>query len=138
MQLQAKDVFMKWYIAVLIQRFDLLSQDTNNPNRRCDMYENMMLICANDDDQAYDKALEWGKAGDQIECIDEKGRKSMCRFVGISELLPIYDPIEDGCEILCTTGYFSAKTIDSFVKNKEELQIFKDKAETEQNKQDKK
>ena len=117
---------MKWYIAVLIERFDRYNQDISNPNRRCDMQENMLLIQATDDAQAYDRAIEWGQSGDQIECIDDEGRKGQWHFVGISELLPVYDPIEDGCEVLCTCGYYSAKTIDGFVKKKNELQIFRD------------
>ena len=43
-------------------------------------------------------------------------------FVGIGELLPIYEDIEDGAEIMWTDyGNISNRRAERFVKNKKEL-----------------
>ena len=58
--------------------------------------------------------------------MDERGRKGVWRFVGIAELLPIYDEIEDGCEIIDTPYCCAVKTVERQVAGKkEDLQIFK-------------
>ena len=59
---------------------------------------------------------------------DEKTkRKGSWHFEGLTSLLPIYETIEDGTEILWKeiTGR-SVKKIKSFVKKKNELEAFDD------------
>ena len=114
-----------WFVAVLIERFEYYSEDTNNPNRRCTAYENICLIKAKTAETAYKKAISLGKSCEGIECKDEKGRPGEWKFVGIAELLPVYDKIEDGAEILWKEYTNKAvKTIERMVSKKEELQIF--------------
>jgi hypothetical protein len=44
------------------------------------------------------------------------------KFAGIGDLLPIYEDLEDGAEIMWTDyGYISAKRTDRIVKTKREL-----------------
>ena len=50
------------------------------------------------------------------------------RFVGISQLLPIYEEIEDGAEIMWEDhGRLPTKRIKHLVKSKKQLVVFDDK-----------
>jgi hypothetical protein len=50
------------------------------------------------------------------------------RFVGLSMLLPVYEDIEDGAEVLWTDrGPLSVKRIKKLVKSKRQLDVFSDR-----------
>jgi hypothetical protein len=116
-----------WYVALIVNRYDYYWQDITNPNRRCKVYENTCLIRARNPGEAYKKALALGQVGDGAECVDQdqRGRKGVWRFVGLANLLPVYERIEDGCEILWTTYYCTAKTAQRMVRKKNELGVFR-------------
>jgi hypothetical protein len=116
-----------WYVAIIVQRFDYYWQKTTNPNRRCEVWENTCLIKARSRNEAYRKAMALGRAGDGIECVeqDKRRRKGVWRFVGLANLLPVYEKIEDGCEILWTRHSCTAKTAQRMVRRKRELVVFR-------------
>jgi len=59
-----------------------------------------------------------------------KTRGGEWRFAGISMLLPVYEKIEDGVEILWTDrGRLPVKSIKRLVKAKRQLPVFDDKTE---------
>ena len=114
-----------WFVAVLVERFEYYNEDKSNPNRRCIANENICLIKAKDAEVAYKKAVELGKSTEEDEGIDDERRKGRWIFVGITELLPVYEDIEDGAEILWTEHRNKAvSTIEKMVSKKEDLQIF--------------
>ena len=116
----------KWYVAVLIQRYQFNeTENTEDVSDTCDVEENMYLIKANDSNEAYRKSLVLGRAMDNVECVDDQGKKGHWKFVGINELLPVYDDLEDGCELLWTTHYMSIREAESMVKQKKDLGVFR-------------
>ena len=94
----------KWFLAGLLERFQRDDENTLNPNRRCFVWENLYLIEAKDISAAYDKAVRLGRK----ECRnispskDNAGHKGRWIFDGISELIPIYEDIQDEAELLWT------------------------------------
>jgi uncharacterized protein DUF4288 len=66
-----------------------------SPTSRCLVWENTRLIRAKNREQAYRKALAYGRLGHP-----SKTEGGEWRFAGISTLLPAYEDIKDGAEIL--------------------------------------
>ena len=118
-----------WYIASYLERFEYYDEDKRNPNRRCLAWENTILIRAKDRDQAYKKAISFGRLGEGSEAWDEgTERKGAWHFEGLTSLLPVCEKIEDGSEVLWTEYQGrTVKKIKSFVKSKNELEVFDDK-----------
>ena len=90
-----------WYVASYLLRFVELNEGGNfDEEKQFTVWENTILVKANDINEAYDKveseallATEPYKGGDE-------GVPVQWLFEGISELLPVYDEIEDGVEIM--------------------------------------
>jgi hypothetical protein len=116
-----------WYVAIEIERYDHYWQDSSNPRRRCMVEENIRLIQARSPNEAYKKALAIGRSADGLERVDldKRRRKGVWRFVGLANLLPVYEKIEDGCEILCIEHYCTAMTAQKMVRQKRELVAFR-------------
>lgn len=117
-----------WYVASLLHRFEWYDEDKENFNRRCLAWENQILIKADSPEQAYTKAIKYGKlheeSGEMWETGNEE-RKGKWRFEGLRSLLPIYDELEDGAEIVWKEYESrSVKKVKSWVKSKEELEVF--------------
>lgn len=116
-----------WWVAILVERLELKGEDRKNLNRRCTFDENIHLIKAKDRDEAYQKAMNLGKVGHNLKMTFEDGTKGGWVFEGVSELLPIYDELEDGAEILWTRHFSKAvKTAKAMVRKKSELSVFDD------------
>ena len=96
------DTATGWYIAVVVERFEYYDEDASDAHRKCNANENMILIQADSPEEAYSRAVENGTALTGVECVDDLGRKGEFKFVGLNELLPIYDKFEHGAEILWT------------------------------------
>ena len=81
------------------------------------------MLRAKSREEAYRKAIRLGRVGHP-----SKTRGGEWRFAGISMLLPVYDKIEDGVEILWTVrGRLPVKSIKKLVKTKSQLPVFDDK-----------
>ena len=117
-----------WWIASYIERFEYYDEDKSNINRRCLAWENTILIKSDSREEAYKKVTKIGKMSNNSEAWNEKTkRKGSWQFEGLTSLLPIYEKIEDGSEILWREyNGRSVKKIKSFVKKKSELAIFDD------------
>ena len=76
------------------------------------------------------KALKRGKLDEvngEVWETDNEERKGRWKFEGLTSLLLIYDDLEDGAEIAWTEYKDeSIKKIKSWVKAKEELEVFSD------------
>lgn len=117
-----------WWIASYLERFEYYDENKRNPNRRCLAWENTILIRAKDRDKAYKKAHAIGRLGEGSEAWDEgTGRKGAWHFEGLTSLLPVYDKIEDGSEVLWKEySNRTVKTIKSFIKTRKDLEVFDD------------
>lgn len=113
-----------WYVASYIERFKVVGDDDSNENKRCVAWENTILIKASNPDEAYAKAIEEAKIGNEpYENTD--GEMVQFVFEGLTSLLPIYEELDHGSEIMWTEHENKAiKTIKSMVKNKSELEVF--------------
>ena len=112
-----------WWVCCEVQQWVSRRQGKLTDNSRCLVWENTRLIRARNRDEAFRKAIRLGR--DEFPSRTNGGE---WRFVGISMLLPIYEDIEDGAEILWTDrGQMSVKRIKKLVKSKRELSVFNDK-----------
>ena len=119
-----------WWIAAYVIRFEYYDEDRKNPNRRCLAWENTIILKANDRNEAYRKAVRFGRqaSGDEMWQSDS-GRKGVWRFEGLTSLLPIYEELEDGAEVMWRKyTNRTVKTIQALAKSKEELESFNDKS----------
>lgn len=120
-----------WYIASYIIRFVELGEDSNDdPERKFLTWENTILVKAADLDEAYGKTImvagqatkpyKGGPAGIDVQWV----------FEGVSELLPIYEDIEDGCEVMWAEYTRKLKNIRKRVREKGHFHDFSGKGIT--------
>lgn len=113
-----------WYIAGVLLRIEVGEKDKNNQNRRCNAWENQILIKANNPEDAYKKALKFGKL-EESEYLNPNGEKVKFTFEGLTTLTAIYDELEDGAEIVWIEHENrTVKKVQSWVKKKKELEVF--------------
>lgn len=116
-----------WWVATLVERFKFDDEDTNNPRRRCRAFCNVVLIRAESNEEAYNKAIDYGRLGiDEGDKWHAFGRSGKWEFVGIASLLPVMDSFDpDGTEILFDDFHnVSVGRVESWVKNKSDLEVF--------------
>jgi Domain of unknown function (DUF4288) len=110
-----------WFLVEIIERCEPVDTDFTKPLRRCTVWGNMHLIRASSPQKAFDKAEKLGKEGNytfrNVDKLDMKWE-----FVGIGDILPIYEDIEDKAELMWTDyGFISAKRSERFVRTKAEI-----------------
>jgi hypothetical protein len=111
-----------WWIFREVEQWVSHRKQKPTNKSRCQVWENTRLIRARSRDEAFRKAMRLGQAGHPSETIGGEWR-----FAGISMLLPVYEEIEDGAEILWNDrGRMSVKNIKKLVKSKRELSVFND------------
>ena len=117
-----------WWIASYLERFEYYDEDTRNLNRRCKAWENTILVKARDRNEAWRKAMAQGRLSEGNQASDsETGRKGVWRFEGLTSLLPIYEELEDGAEILWVEhAGRSVRSVRALVKRKRDLAVFDD------------
>ena len=112
-----------WWIFTEVEQWVSNRQKKLTTNSRCLVWENTRLIRASNRDQAYRKALKFGRLGKP-----SRTKGGEWRFAGISMLLPVYEEIEDGAEILWADhGALPIKAIKKLVKTKSQLSVFDDR-----------
>jgi hypothetical protein len=110
-----------WFLVEIIERCEPLNADPSKPLRRCIVWGNYHLIKADSADMAYDKGEKLGKEGN-YNFNNARKTEMKWEYVGIGDILPIYEDLEDKAEIMWTDyGFISAKRSDRYVKTKEEL-----------------
>jgi len=110
----------QWYFAEIIIRFEPVERDEANNLRRGTTWGNFHLIKAGSPEEAYAKAEKLGK--DHNYTYPSHGREIASVFAGVGDLLPIYEDIEDGAEIMYRDyGFISSKKAKRLVSTKEEL-----------------
>src|SRR4051812_30380517 len=83
-----------WWLFREVQQWVSKRQKKLALKSRCLVWENTRIIKAGDRDTAFDKAMRLGRVGHPSKTVGGEWR-----FVGISQLLPIYDDLEDGAEL---------------------------------------
>ncbi len=77
---------------------------------------------------AYRKAIKIGRLSDGSEGWDSSGRRGAWRFDGLTGLLPVYEPLEDGAELLWRElSNVSVRKVKGLVKAKKDLGVFDDR-----------
>jgi len=112
---------VEWYIGSYLSRFVVLGEDQNDdPERKFLVWENTVLVKADDFDEAYDKIVAIGRQhGEPYK--NGLGQDAQWAFEGVSELLPIYEKIEDGCEVMWTEYTKKLKNIRRRASTKAQL-----------------
>lgn len=124
---KSKDVSpVGWYIASYLQRFVFIGEDNENPAKRYSAWENTIIVRANDPDEAYKKAVKQAKLGCK-PYTNTDGQRVQFVYEGLTSLLPIYEDLADGCEIMWAEhNNRTLKKLRSWVKDKDDLEVFED------------
>lgn len=95
-----------WYVGSYLIRFaecdEALSDD---PEERFSAWENTVIVKASDMDEAYRKITALGKEETRPYRGGKEGKTVRWIFEGVTELLPIYEKLEDGAEIMWRRHY---------------------------------
>jgi hypothetical protein len=111
-----------WYIGSFLIRFiELDDEDNQNPERRFIAWENVVLIKADTFDEAYEKLIKRAKSETKPYKGGAEGVDVKWELVGITDLVPIYEELEDGAEILRNKFNRKLKTLEKWFHTKEEL-----------------
>ena len=110
-----------WYVASYIIRFvGLDEKGSNDLAEKFDASENTILLQAPSFERAYERVLELAALETQpyknLGAIDVKWE-----FVGVSELIPIYEDLEDGAEIMYREHNEKLSVLMGMVKSNDEL-----------------
>ncbi|PQB05774.1 DUF4288 domain-containing protein [Aureitalea marina] len=111
-----------WYIVEIVEKCEPVDRNEKQDLRRVTTWGNYHLIKASSPEKAFDKAVKLGKEA-EYKFINSDKIEMEWTFVGIGELLPIYDDnIEDGAEIMWTDyGFISDRQSKRFVFDKKRL-----------------
>lgn len=92
----AKHWFWAWTGLLTAQKEKL-----RDPNARCEVWENLIIVHARTPREALRKAEKIGRAeaGDCRGSLRLDGKPALCKFVGVSSLGLVHDGLVDGAEI---------------------------------------
>ncbi len=110
-----------WFIAEIIEKCEPVIRNDESDLRRVKTYGNHHLIKANSLEEAFDKAVKLGE-NSNYKFINSDKLEMESSFVGIGELVPIYEDIEDGAELMWTDyGFISNRRTMKMPYKKEEI-----------------
>ncbi len=90
-----------WWLVSVCEQNEVVGTDKQNPRRLAATWVNSLLINAPTLDDAYDKALRLSRiGGGRYRAVG--GKTAYWKVVGVVDLVPVYDDIEDGTEIMWT------------------------------------
>jgi hypothetical protein len=90
-----------WYVGSYLLRFVELNENGNdNPAASFYVWENTIIVRAGNFEEAYRKVVLVGERQTDPYLGGPDGIPVQWVFEGVSELLPIYEPLEDGAEIM--------------------------------------
>jgi Domain of unknown function (DUF4288) len=108
----------EWFLAQIVQEIRVAGSKRNI------VHINFVIIHASSPEAAYHRAISMGKKGD-VSYVNEMGKRVTIRFRGLRDLDVIYDPLDDGCEIMYTEKLgVRPKGVRKLVRPKRELEIF--------------
>ena len=108
-----------WYLS-----HELLYAETGKeaPTECLTVWENLILIRANSPAEAYKKAMKHGKMSEDKVRIN--GKPGKLRFLGLRDLVLIYDELEDGAELEWPETQFTRVKMRKLLRSKERLHAF--------------
>ena len=110
-----------WFIVEILEKCEPVIRNEKNDLRRVTTWGNHHLIKADSPEQAFDKAVILGKEKNYKFTNSDKIEMESI-FVGIGELIPIYEDIEDGAELMWTDyGFISNRRTMKMAYKKQEL-----------------
>ena len=117
-----------WYIVEIIEKCEPVERNEKQELRRVTTWGNHHLIKADSPEKAFEKAEKLGKEAEYKFTNSDKIEMEWI-FVGIGELLPIYEDIEDGTELMWNDyGFISnRRTMRMPYKKKELMKLIKPK-----------
>ncbi len=90
-----------WYVASYLIRFTEIKDPNNeDPEEMFISWENTIIVRATDLDEAYDKAVKIAIEATEPYLGGPDATPVQWVFEGITELLPIYEELDDGAEIM--------------------------------------
>jgi hypothetical protein len=108
----------EWFLAEMVQEIRVVGCKRNV------VHQNFVIIRARSPEAAYIRACKLGKSGD-TSYINENGKRVTIRFRGLRSLDVIYDPLEDGCEIMFIEKLgVTEKGIKKLLRPKRDLEVF--------------
>lgn len=111
-----------WYVGTYQLRFIELAQSGNDdPERKFLIWENTVLVTASSIDEAYDKVVEVGLEATEPYKGGPEGVDVQWIFEGVIDLLPVYEEIQDGAEIMWAECTKKLKNVRVRAKTKEQL-----------------
>jgi Domain of unknown function (DUF4288) len=113
-----------WYVASYIHRFVVVGEDNERESKRFEVWENTVLISASSREEAYDKAILIGRKG--VEPYENNlGQQVRFVFEGLTSLLPVYEELTDGAEIIWSRKAQSIKAMRNRIQPKSKLEAFR-------------
>ena len=92
-----------WYLGSYLLRFiELDDVDRDNPEGRFASWENTVLVQAKTIEAAYSKVEKIAKQNSKPYRGGPQGVRVQWEYLGVTDLLPIYEEIADGAEIVWT------------------------------------
>ena len=89
-----------WYFGAYLLRFvELDDAEKNDPERMFLSWENTVLVKAESLEMAYDKIEKIGQESSEPYKGGTQGIPVQWEYLGITDILPVYEKIEDGVEI---------------------------------------
>ncbi len=90
-----------WYIASYLLRIvEAERQDKQEPEARFTEWENTILVKADSPEEAYDKTVEVASRFTKPYKGGREGVDVQWVFEGVTEVLPVYEELVDGAEII--------------------------------------
>ena len=109
----------QWFWAWLVE-MTIANTKLTNPRARVEVWMNLIILRASDEEQAWAKAWRVGKAeeGDCRGTLRLNGKPAITKFVGIHDIGVIHDGVTDGAEILWQLRRSSQRVARATAKSK--------------------
>ncbi len=111
-----------WYLVSYLLRFIEIEDDRNfDDERKFLVWENTILVKAKNLDEAFSKGEKLAQEATEPYKGGPEGIPVQWLYEGITDVLPIYDPLEDGTEIMFSEYKRKLKNIRKKAKTKNEI-----------------
>ena len=95
-----------WYIGTYLARFiEIEDEDNNDPEARFATWENTVIVKALTLEAAFEKVEKIGIEHAEPYKGGETGVPVQWEYLGIIDLLPIYEELEDGSEVMWASNH---------------------------------
>lgn len=90
-----------WYLGAYLLRFvELKAPKRDDPEKKFLSWENMVLVRAKSLNEAFRKIEKIGKQSSKPYKGGTEGVPVKWDYMGVTEMLPIYEELEDGAEVV--------------------------------------